>query len=117
MATAIATEMTPASSEARAPQIMREKMSRPSSSVPSQCAADGALRIAAKLVGDGSGIGSTGARSASSAKKADDDSAAGHGAPVALELAPSARLGAAAARTCPAGGRAIASSTRSSGAG
>jgi hypothetical protein len=33
---AMATEMTPADSEARAPKMMRERRSRPTSSVPSQ---------------------------------------------------------------------------------
>ncbi len=51
------------------PQIIRERMSRPISSVPSQCAADGALRIADQLVATGSGSGNTGARMASAAKK------------------------------------------------
>ena len=69
MATAIATEMTPASSDARAPQIMRERMSRPRSSVPSQYSVEGALRIADQLVALGSGIGSSGAKTASSVKK------------------------------------------------
>src|SRR3546814_10283479 len=58
------TEMTPAMSEARAPQIMREKTSRPISSVPMRCSRDGALRNADQLVADGSSIGSIGASSA-----------------------------------------------------
>ena len=37
----IATTEIPASSEIRAPKIRREKQSRPSASVPSQCAAEG----------------------------------------------------------------------------
>ncbi len=45
----MATETTPAISEARAPQTMREKTSRPSSSVPNQNSAEGALRMVAKL--------------------------------------------------------------------
>lgn len=60
----MATEMTPARSDARAPQIMRDRMSRPISSVPSQCAEDGGRRIAVQLVAFGSAMGSTGASSA-----------------------------------------------------
>ena len=45
----MATETTPAMSEARAPQSMRERTSRPSSSVPNQNRAEGALRMLVKL--------------------------------------------------------------------
>ena len=45
-ASAMVTGMTPASSDARAPQIRRDSTSRPTSSVPSRCAADGGFRIA-----------------------------------------------------------------------
>ena len=51
---AIATETTPASSDARAPKTTRENTSRPFSSVPIQCCAEGALRIAVQLVCTGS---------------------------------------------------------------
>ena len=44
------TEITPASSEARAPKITRERMSRPASSVPSQCNAFGGLRTSDQLL-------------------------------------------------------------------
>ena len=50
----IDTDTTPARSDARAPQITRESTSRPISSVPNQCSADGALRIALQLVASGS---------------------------------------------------------------
>ena len=50
----MATETTPAISEARAPQMTRERTSRPISSVPNQCCAEGALRIALQLVASGS---------------------------------------------------------------
>jgi hypothetical protein len=46
---AMKTETTPAMMDARAPQSMRENMSRPSSSVPNQKRADGALRMLVKL--------------------------------------------------------------------
>ena len=52
--TAMVTAMTPADSDARAPQITRLSRSRPTSSVPNQCAALGALRTAAQLVASGS---------------------------------------------------------------
>jgi hypothetical protein len=48
------TEMTPAIKEACVPQITRDKTSRPISSVPNQCAALGALRMALQLVAIGS---------------------------------------------------------------
>ncbi len=44
MATAMVTEMTPAISEARAPERTRASTSRPSSSVPNQCNPLGGLR-------------------------------------------------------------------------
>src|SRR4030095_1606836 len=53
---------TPASSDARAPQITRDRTSRPISSVPNQCAADGALRMALQLVASGSYGATTGAK-------------------------------------------------------
>ena len=67
-------------------------MSRPRSSVPSQCAADGALRMAVKLVCSGSYGVTSGARMASSTKTSDQDGA-DHRALVAQEF-----LQAAAAR-------------------
>ena len=66
---AIATETTPASKEACAPQIRRDSTSRPNSSVPSQCAAEGALRTAPQSVAEGSGIGRMGASNAIAQKK------------------------------------------------
>ena len=42
---AMPTETSPASMVARAPIITRDSTSRPFSSVPNQCRADGALRI------------------------------------------------------------------------
>ena len=50
---AIATGMTPARSEARAPQMRRDSTSRPTSSVPSRWGSDGGLRTATKLVAIG----------------------------------------------------------------
>ena len=50
----IVTDTTPAISEARVPQTTRDNTSRPSSSVPNQYAALGALRIAPQLVASGS---------------------------------------------------------------
>ena len=47
-------ETTPASSEARAPKITRENRSRPNSSVPNQCCAEGGLRIEVQLCWAGS---------------------------------------------------------------
>src|SRR3954464_5334797 len=55
-------------SDARAPQTTRESRSRPSSSVPSQKAADGGLRTARKLVFVGSARPRWGAAIAASAK-------------------------------------------------
>ncbi len=69
MTTAITTDIQPAISEVRAPQIMRDKMSRPSSSVPNQYIADGALRTARKLALTGSNGAIHGASSATSTKK------------------------------------------------
>ena len=51
---ATSTETTPASIEARAPYSTRDSTSRPFSSVPNQCAAEGALRIAVQEVASGS---------------------------------------------------------------
>ncbi len=48
------TETRPALSDARAPQITREKTSLPTSSVPIQWAQEGALRTALQLVAVGS---------------------------------------------------------------
>ncbi len=53
-ASEIETDTTPASSDARVPQITRESTSRPISSVPNQWAAFGALRTALQLVASGS---------------------------------------------------------------
>src|SRR5690349_13130569 len=58
----------PASSDARAPQITRASTSRPISSVPNQCADDGALRIALQLVASGSCGESQGAKIATTRK-------------------------------------------------
>ena len=68
MTTAITTDIQPAISEVRAPQIMRDRMSRPSSSVPNQYIADGALRTARKLALTGSNGAIHGASSATSTK-------------------------------------------------
>ena len=54
MPAAISTETTPASRLARAPKITRDSTSRPFSSVPIQCARDGALRMADHDVAIGS---------------------------------------------------------------
>ena len=54
MPAAISTDTTPASRLARAPNTTRDSTSRPFSSVPIQCASDGALRIAVQLVAIGS---------------------------------------------------------------
>ena len=43
----------PARIEARAPKTMREKVSRPRSSVPSRCSRDGPARMASKSVCEG----------------------------------------------------------------
>ena len=53
-ASEIDTDTTPARIEARAPQMMRDSTSRPSSSAPNQCAALGAARTALQLVASGS---------------------------------------------------------------
>ena len=64
MPAAISTATTPASRLARAPNTTRESTSRPFSSVPIQCATDGALRIADHEVATGSYGAISGARSA-----------------------------------------------------
>ena len=51
---AMPTEMTPAISEARAPKMTRARISRPTSSVPNQCSADGGLRTDVQLCAIGS---------------------------------------------------------------
>ena len=51
-----------ADNEARAPQITRVKMSRPTSSVPNQCVPVGALRIALQLASMGSNGEMSGAK-------------------------------------------------------
>jgi hypothetical protein len=53
-ASEIDTDTTPARIEARVPQTMRERTSRPSSSAPNQCAALGPARTAVQLVASGS---------------------------------------------------------------
>src|ERR1044071_8626207 len=58
-----------AASEARLPQMTRVSTSRPSSSVPNGCAAEGGLRTAAQLVATGSYGETNGAASASVTKK------------------------------------------------
>ena len=68
MPAAISTETTPASRLARAPKITRVSTSRPFSSVPIQCASDGALRIAVHEVA----IGSYGAISGAKIATADE---------------------------------------------
>src|SRR6478752_9240929 len=60
----MATETTPASSEARAPQTTRDSTSRPISSVPNRCSALGALRMSLQLVCTGSKGAISGAASA-----------------------------------------------------
>src|SRR5688572_27117020 len=52
-ASEIDTDTTPARSEARAPQMMRDSTSRPSSSAPNQFAALGPARTALRLVAIG----------------------------------------------------------------
>src|SRR3954454_3302444 len=64
----ISTDTTPATSDARAPQMTRDRTSRPISSVPNQCAALGALRMAVQLVATGSYGETTGASSARATK-------------------------------------------------
>ena len=70
MLSAIATETTPASNDACAPQIIRLSKSRPSSSVPIQWAVEGALRTAPQSVSAGPGIGKIGAATAMMTKNA-----------------------------------------------
>src|SRR5205809_689987 len=66
----IRTETTPASSDARAPNITRDATSRPISSVPNQCSRLGGLRIAPQLVASGSYGATSGANNASATKRA-----------------------------------------------
>src|SRR5262249_11439107 len=61
-------DSTPACIETRAPQMTRESVSRPRSSVPNGCAQLGALRIALQLVAFGSAGASQGAASATITK-------------------------------------------------
>src|SRR5437773_1759398 len=61
---AIVTGITPASNDARAPQMRRDSTSRPTSSVPSRWTSDGALRTARKSVALGSNGASAGAATA-----------------------------------------------------
>ena len=68
-ATAIRTDTTPARSDACAPQIMRERTSRPISSVPNGMRRGGGLRTADQSVSAGPGIGRSGARRATATKK------------------------------------------------
>src|SRR4051812_47873919 len=77
-------------SDARAPQTTRESRSRPSSSVPSQKAAEGGLRTARKLVFVGSARPRWGAAIAASAKTR-TRAPPQDGAPVAQELGEDAR--------------------------
>ena len=51
---AMDTAITPADNDARVPQITRDSRSRPTSSVPNQCSAEGGLRTSEKLVCSGS---------------------------------------------------------------
>src|SRR5208282_5190609 len=74
-ASEIDTDTTPARSEARVPQTTRESTSRPISSVPNQCAALGALRIALQLVASGSYGATSGASNASKTKNTTTPSA------------------------------------------
>src|SRR5437588_579118 len=55
------TTLVPTSIEMRAPKITREKMSRPTSSVPNQCAADGGIKRDGRLSAAGSCGASSGA--------------------------------------------------------
>src|ERR1041385_3642776 len=48
------TTLMPTSMEMRAPYIARESMSRPNSSVPNQCAADGGVKRAGRSIAAGS---------------------------------------------------------------
>src|SRR5258706_5546265 len=59
----IDTDTSPARIEARAPQMMRDSTSRPSSSPPNRYAAFGARRTASQLVASGSCGASHGANS------------------------------------------------------
>jgi hypothetical protein len=65
---AMVTEITPASRLARAPQITRLSTSRPFSSVPIQCAQDGAFLISVQLVWVGSNGATQGASRATMTK-------------------------------------------------
>src|SRR5262249_52409007 len=53
----ISGERKPIVSEVRAPNTMRESMSRPSPSVPSQCCASGGMRRASMSISVGLGMG------------------------------------------------------------
>ena len=75
-ASEIDTDTIPARSDARVPHMTRESTSRPISSVPNQCAALGALRIALQLVAKGSYGATSGASNASSTKKTTTPNAA-----------------------------------------
>src|SRR5271154_7318816 len=74
-ASEIDTDTIPARSDALVPHTTRESTSRPISSVPNQCAALGALRIALQLVVNGSYGATSGASNASSTKKTTTPSA------------------------------------------
>ena len=105
--TAIDTAITPADSDARAPQITRDSRSRPTSSVPNQCAADGALRTADQLVASGSYGATQGASSASSATSTSTtapNTAVGR----ASSVRSASRQGPSPASTAPPAGRASA---------
>ena len=79
------TETTPASKDAREPQMTRDSTSRPISSVPNQWAELGAFRIAAQLVASGSYGATNGASSASGDEEAD------HRSPIAAPRRRSSR--------------------------
>lgn len=69
IAAAIKTETTPASRLARAPKITRASSSRPISSVPIQCAQEGAWRIADQSVAIGLTGEISGAAAATATKR------------------------------------------------
>src|SRR3954468_13762167 len=97
----------PTTSEMRAPWISRETSSRPSPSVPSQCAAENAARRVSMSMVVGSGIGSTVAKSARAKTRTIQTVAAQNSTPRRLpffagaETASSARSSSSVAMTDP----------------
>jgi len=69
-ASEMVTDTRPARIDARAPQMTRERTSRPSSSAPKRCAALGPSRTALQLVSSGSCGATHGAASATRMKNA-----------------------------------------------